>query len=220
MSKLGCLFGILLIVIGFAALFAFTIIAPEVRAQNESVATLQNALFCNPGEKYVEVLGGRVTDSFGRNAGRAFSAYCEDSEGQQRDATGRSVAIMAGAFAVPFLLGLSLALGSLIAMFRRGSKPAATNAFPTTILATQSGEGFSQVSVVTVTGHQVDSLPPEAAEVIRQVLGGFQASASQFAMSGDLASRLRQLQEARDANLIYEDEYNRLRQQILDAMED
>jgi hypothetical protein len=105
-------------------------------------------------------------------------------------------------------------------MFRRGSKPAATNAFPTTILATQSGEGFSQVSVVTVTGHQVDSLPPEAAEVIRQVLGGFQASASQFAMSGDLASRLRQLQEARDANLIYEDEYNRLRQQILDAMED
>jgi hypothetical protein len=220
MSKLGCLVGVLLIVVAFTALFFFTVVPPEARAQNPSIASLQNALFCNPNEQYVEVLGGRVTDSFGRNAGRAYSAYCEDLEGQQRAATGRSFAIMAGAFAIPFLVGLALAVGSLIAMVSRGSRRAARSALPVTVFPPQTGEGFSQVSVVTVNGQQVDSLPPEAAEVIRQVFDGFQASASQFATSGDLAGKLKQLQEARDANLISEAEFNRLRQQILDKMDD
>jgi|FLYN01.1.fsa_nt_gi hypothetical protein len=217
MSKLGCLLGIVLIVVGFAALFFFSVVPPEVRAGNASIAGLQNALFCNPNEQYVEVLGGYVTNSFGRNAGRSFSAFCEDAEGQQRDVTGRTFAIMGGAFAVPFLLGLLLAVGALVAMVNRGSKRA--GAVPAS--GFQPGERFTHASVITVNGQQVDSLPPEAAEVLQQVMSGFQATASQLAsQQNDLPGKLRQLQEARDAGLITEDEYNRVRQQILDKMDD
>ncbi len=219
MKALGCLLSIPLILLGFAALMFFTAVAPDVRAGNESIANLQNALFCDPGERYVEVLGGTVTDSFGRNRGRAFSAFCVNAEDQEREVTGRSFALMAGAFAVPFLVGLLLGVGSLIAITRSASRATIQSAVP--MFSNQPGESFSQVSVMTVDGQQVESLPPEAAEVLKQVMGSFGATASQFASgSNDLAGKLRQLQEARDAGLITEEEFSRMRQQIMDKMDD
>ena len=220
MGKLGCLAGVLLIIVGFAALFFFTIIPPETRAQDASIVNLQNALFCKPNERYVEVLGGYVTNSSGSSAGRSFSAYCENVEGQRREVTGRSFAIMAGAFAVPFLVGLVLCMVSLVALVNRGKRTAMQSVVPISVFGSQPGESFSKVSVVTVNGQPVDNIPPEAAEVLRQVMGGFQTTASQFASgSNDLAGKLRQLQEARDAGLITEEEFSRLRQQIMDKME-
>jgi hypothetical protein len=219
MRILGCLFGLILIIASFAALAFFVIVPPEVRAENESVVNFQNALFCNPNERYVEVLGGYVTDSFGRNRGRSFSAFCEDVEGKQRDVSGQSFAIMAGAFAVPFLAGLALCVGVLISAASRRAK--VQGAVPITVYSNQPGESFSHVSVVTVDGQQVNSIPPEAAEVIQQMMSSFGATASQFASaSNDLTGKLRQLQEARDAGLITEAEFNRVRQQIMDKMDD
>jgi hypothetical protein len=82
-------------------------------------------------------------------------------------------------------------------------------------------------TVVTVNGQQVQgdlsSLPPETANLIRQMLGGLNLSTSQMSalsQKTDLKDRLRQLQEARDANLITQEEYDRVRQQILDSLDD
>jgi hypothetical protein len=67
------------------------------------------------------------------------------------------------------------------------------------------------VTVGGVPGVQVYSNQPGAVDVTRYVQ-------QQSKPGGDLTAKLRQLEEARNKGLISAEEYDRLRQQILDTM--
>jgi hypothetical protein len=231
--------------ISFVALFFFTA-APASVNNNEPVTAFKNSLFCNPGEVYDEQLGMTVYSGT-RSMGREFTAYCVDDEtGTERDVTGRSFAIMAGSFAVPFVLGLLLSLVGFTAGINRAARRitrgamqgqfATLNDFSKSWGQTQDNQpvrvytrggqspNSPQVTVVSTEGRGLDDLPPQAADMVRQMMAGFGATAEQasnFNMptGGDLTERLRQLQEARDQGLISEQEFQRIRQQILDSLD-
>lgn len=220
MSKLVLWFGGLLMVAAFGALVFFTML-PEDLKSNPTVETINNTLFCDPGERYVESIGALVFGSGTRPLGREYDIYCENSEGQQRDVTERSILIIAGSFVGLFVSGLILVLIGIIAVSARISRRViTTSAGPTTVFSTSPGRGVQYSSTVV---HLNDKeIPPEAADMIRQMFDSMQTASTQMQPSsgGDLVSKLRQLEEARDANLISQTEYDRLRQQILDRADD
>ncbi|MBZ0299064.1 MAG: gas vesicle protein GvpG [Anaerolineae bacterium] len=221
MSKLVLFLGILLM-IGAIGILLFFVLLPEDMQSNQSVAAIHDALFCSPGEHYRQDIGGLVYGSDTQPLGRELTIYCENNEGQPRDVTGRSIAIMMGAFAVPFVLGLFMTIGSSIAMTARWSRRlmASAGSPPVTVYTNVPGKGVQHRTTVTQLSDA--QVPAEAAEMIQQIMAGFQASAAQMQADepNDLVSKLRQLEEARSANLISASEYDRLRQQILDRMDD
>ena len=69
----------------------------------------------------------------------------------------------------------------------------------------------------------MDDMPDDARDIIEQMLGGVitQASTSSSAMqSASLSDRLQQLEEAYQKNLISKAEYDKVRQAILERMDD
>jgi hypothetical protein len=220
MGKLAIFLGILLIIGAFVALFAL-VIPVEYLQSNPQVIALKNSLFCEPGESYVEELSRFIISSGTDLFGREVRMYCEDREGEQRDVTTQAVTTIIGAFGLPFGLGLALLLiGIIFAAVGWTRRLASVSNVPVTVYSNQPGQPGVQYSTTTVRMND-QQIPPEAAEIIKQVMGGFQASAQSF-QSGDdsLVTKLRQLDEARDAGLISSTEYDRMRQQILDNMKE
>jgi hypothetical protein len=202
MGKWMLLLGIVLMVVAMIALVMGLSNSPQTIA-------ISQALVCQPGEKYSEALG-RSVYSGTESMGREFFAYCE-SDGSRRDVTPQAFAVKAGMFAVPFVLGLLLFVFGIFVMVWRGSR----SLIGQVVTATTSGSG-QPVSKIIVNGQPVDSMPPE----IDQMLKGFFGDSTQPQNRANLTDRLRQLQEAYDARLISKDEYERVRQQILDSMDD
>lgn len=222
MGKVGLVIGILLILLSVGALIAELSNVPAIN-------NIHASLLCNTGETYVEELGAFVSDAMGRNAGRVFSAYCVGTEGNRREITPQAFGVKAGVFAVPFVLGLLLTLGGIIGILSRMTRGIAasvmsSSGFGQPIVTTQTyrpGDPFQSSTVVTINGQQVTpgELPPEAANLIQQVFDKMQMPMTPITSGSDLTAKLRQLQEARDANLISQDEYERVRQQILDGFD-
>jgi hypothetical protein len=223
MSKLAIFLGIILMIGAFALLFVL-VIPVEGLQSNPTIIAAKNSLFCEPGERYVEDIGALISGSGTRAFGRELTIYCEDSEGQQRDVTTQAVTTIIGAFGLPFGLGLTLTLVGGIVAFAGWTRRLAGGAMsnvPVTVYSNTPGQG---VKYTTTTIRMNDQeIPAEAAEVIKQVMAGFQASAESFQADGSndtLVAKLRQLEEARDAGLISAIEYDRMRQQILDSMKE
>ncbi len=186
-----------------------------------TVQAINSAVFCEPGERYVESIGGLVFGSGTRPLGRAYDIYCENNEGQQRDVTGRSLGIIIVGFTAPFILGLFLAISGITALSVRATRRMVTTSIgPDASFSTTPGRGVHYSTTVVRMNDQ--EIPPEAADMIRQMFDGMQTTSAQMPASsgGDLVSKLRQLEEARDADLISQAEYDRLRQQILDRADD
>lgn len=223
MSKLAILVGILLIIGAFVALFAL-VIPVDYLQSNPQIMAAKNSLFCQPGESYVEELSSFITRSGTDPFGREVRMYCEDSEGQQREVTGQAVMTIIAAFGVPFVIGLILTMIGGIAAFAGWTRRLASGSLsgvPVTVYSNQPGQPV-QYTATSTDLNNLD-LPPEAAKVIKQVMGSFQASANSFQPGGSndtLAAKLRQLEEARDAGLISSIEYDRTRQKILDSMKE
>jgi Short C-terminal domain len=229
--------GIALMLIAFVILFLF-IGGPE----NQLVADVMTALNCQPGERFTQVLGGYVYDSDG-GSGQEFNFYCQNDAGR-RDVTRAGILEGVAGFVVPFLLGLGLTMIGGFGMARGRTKitlsantgfiqpsstPIQTDPFGKPINVTNfragvSGEPFHSSTIITRDGKQASlaDLPPETAQLVEQALGklSMMMNAGGFVVhGGDLADKLRQLQEARDKNLITQDEYERIRKEILDHME-
>ncbi len=214
MGKWMLLLGIVLIIVAIVALVMGLSNSPQTTA-------ISQALVCETGEKYAEELGMNVYDG-SRSLGREFSAYCE-GDGSRREVTPQAFLVKAGMFAVPFVLGLLLFLAGIFTMVWRGTRSAMRQVISATatgnpVVVTRSGQ---PVSRVIVNGKAVDAMPPE----INQMLKGFfdeslQPQSGSPQTPNNLTDRLRQLQEAYDARLISKDEYDRVRQQILDSMDD
>ena len=216
MSKLIIFLGVLLMVAAMGLLIFFVGVRSSMQ-DNQSVVDLQNRLFCNPNETYVEVLGGYIRNSTGTGGGRQFTAYCENSENQRRDVTLRAFGIMAGAFAIPFVLGLFLFIGGVGAFARRK----VTNMIST--FPIQAGQAAIRTSVVQMDKGDIDA--GNVGEMLQEVFSRLQNAnytvvSSSMGGADDLTEKLRQLKEARDSNLISQDEYERIRAAILDKLDD
>jgi hypothetical protein len=229
--------GIILVVVAFVELFLF-ISGPE----NKLVADVMTALACRSGERFTQVLGGYSYNSDG-TGGQSFSFYCQDEAGNQRDVTGQGILIGVGGYIVPFLTGLLLLIVGPIGMARRRMKTvmntnigftstpttAQTDPFGNPINArdfqagTAAGQSVHSSTIVTLGGKQMNlaDLPPETAQLVQQMLGKLGSLADSgniVVQGGDLTHKLQQLQEARDKNLITQEEYDHLRKAILDHL--
>lgn len=224
MGKLALLLGILLMIAAFALLAAFVLPIESLRS-NPTIIAAKNSLLCAPGERFVEDIGALISGSGSRAFGRELTIYCENNEGQQRDITMQAITTMIVVFLVPFVVGLVLALIGGIAAFagwtRRLASSGSIAGVPVTVYSSTPGESVRYTTTTVRMNNQ--EIPAEAAEVIKQVMAGFQASAGSFQAGGandDLVTKLRQLEEARDAGLISAAEYDRTRQRILDSMKE
>lgn len=214
MVKYGIVLGVLLMVAAFAALALFLL---GTATTDPSVRGLMNTLFCAPGETYREELGAQTTNAFNRPAGRSFTAVCTAANGEEREVTDRAILVMAAGFVAPLIAGLLLTLGSGIVLARhsRRSQPEPNEFWAPGFDFTDTLNPGS-ATTITVTGKRLDELPPEARDKVNRILQGFGVSTP--VTDGDLSTKLRQLQEARDGGLLSQQEYDRLRQQILDGL--
>ncbi|NWF70378.1 MAG: SHOCT domain-containing protein [Chloroflexi bacterium] len=238
MAKLFLLLGIILMIGGFAWLFIF-VAGPDVAASNPTISGFMSSVFCQSGETLRQEYGPYVSGTFGRGGGRSVEFYCVNGEGDERDVTGNSVLIGIGGFAAPFIGGLLMTIIAGTAMAagatRRLTQSMLNPVFSNARATSMPGQtGFS--ATVIQNGQQVP-LTPEMAQQVQQALGGvfdnmqnlqnvqgqlssFNSAAPQQTSGGDLVSRLRQLDDARNAGLLSADEYDRLRKEILDNLKD
>jgi hypothetical protein len=191
-------------------------------AENTTIDRYLAQILCRPGETVV-----REQYTTSRRDGTGYSAniYCLNNENQRRDETGKWVIISAAAFVIPLLVGIFvLNLGRLRvhkvvfdSNIDGSSIPGVTfTQFRTGIGGASPIEGLEiNEGSVKFGGMEirVDSLTPERVQALRQQM---QSVVQNGASGGNLAEKLRQLQETRDAGLISSEEYEGLRKEILD----
>ncbi len=236
---LRLLLGILLMGASFVLLFMF-IADPS---ENSLAQQVQTALHCQPGETFVQELG-RYIDNFGTSSdGRELTYYCEDAEGERRDVTGEGVITIMAGFAVPFVLGLLFLLWGIFAIFWKVMRKLSENVVGTMgggVMPSNQPQMFytdvsgqprtTSTSVYTVNGQPMNAadIPPEKMEQIQNVLKTFGMNVPQSGVmstmnpnadaGANLVAQLKQLEDARNQNLITQEEYDRLRKEILDKM--
>jgi hypothetical protein len=218
MSKLtsggsaGCVLALVLNVVAFAALFGLAVL-PVMFENNSTLMNLQETLYCRDGETFVQDFH---TQSDLRGTVRGGQIYCvDDASGQQHNVTGKAFLYAGVGFAVPFIVGLVLGMGGITALTGSGVRAVVRRASAQT-----AAGGAPMIVRVNQREMALDDLPPDTADLIQQALGAAQHVVANrgAANAAPLADRLRQLQDARSANLISSEEYERLRREILDNM--
>jgi hypothetical protein len=197
MGRLLLFLGIVLILVGVAGI-AFGIIGTPLQFMN----TINQAInptaeeLCNPGEE-LEQESGPEYYTPGQGYGRNVRFFCVDSSGERREVTGDFVQGMfgdvlqgLGSFAIPLLSSCVLTVGIIFAVIGALLSRRGRGGYATAVPAYQSFQQMQPTSIVNQLQQQ----------------------------GGDLSTRLRKLDEALQANLITKDEYERLRQAILDQM--
>jgi hypothetical protein len=204
LGKLLTVLGLALLIGGIVgSRLAFTV--PDVNLDVEATA----AELCQPGETLVAEQGASSYTP-GQGSGRPTVYYCVDDAGNRRDVTGE------------FVEGLFGQVTGLIPGFMSGIGVTLITSALTTVGAVLLVIGL----ILTFTrrtrsnvllGAQVVGITPQTLDSLRHnqhvttVIPGVSGS--------DLSARLRQLDEARKAGLITQDEYDRLRQQLLDSLQ-
>jgi hypothetical protein len=178
--------GCLLMIIAMVALFAIIVI--PVLPPTENMSEVDDLLEPLLCEPGQEIERELYSQTDFDGTGYSMNVSCIDNEGQRTDATGRWVLVGVLAFTAPFLIGLF----GLIGGFTRMASKAAANAQSTVM----SGAGIEKFVSVSTSG-----------------------ASPMMATSGSgrsLSERLQEIQQAMDAGLISEGEYERLRKEVLD----
>lgn len=222
MRLIMILVAILLIVGGFGGMI-WSVVSPLTSLSLPSVPSAAN--LCNEGETLVEETNGVSSYTPGQGYGQSARLYCEDADHNRREVTGDYAEGVMGQvqniFSMDFFKGgfnptyIFMIVGGFVLLIlsafvgRRGGGTV-------TVLGGQSYP--SGTMTVNMGNHDVVTTP-EIQRILQQA--GLQQgkAAPGAAGSGDLTNRLRQLDEARKAGLISQEEYDRLRQQILDKMQ-
>ena len=203
--RITILLGLLLIVLAVVAL-----IIGVQGADNEFVNEQLTSLLCESEERLtqVETAGGR------RDGGSSTTFYCEYSNGQRRDVTAGAVLAIGGAFTIPFLIGLFMVIGGAMRMAKNRM-----DEFTQTIASVRTQDGG--VQTIDLRNARAADIPPETMKRLEEVFGRMGVAFS--AMSGDvklnqddLTDRMEELKEALDKNLITQEEYDTIRQKLLD----
>jgi hypothetical protein len=226
--------GVFLILAAIALLLVLVIL-PILPGANDNRDVLKffASILCEPGERAeIEVIVTRDSD------GTGYTPYttCVGREGERTDASGKHLVIAMAAFTMPFLIGLFMVILNANALQREWRE----NAWRPDRDSTRNARvGFPQVKVVhgaspemfaaspqvemkdgvlKVDGIEIrmDGIDPERVKMFQGtssvMMGGAQTGTS------SLAERLKEIQEALNAGLISQDEYDRLRQEILDKL--
>jgi hypothetical protein len=211
MSKLLIVLGIILIVVGGAGMaLGFGGITTQFTDVINQATSADAEDLCRPGEE-LEEESGAESYSPGVGYGRTVRYFCVDDSGERREVTGDFVQGMLGDVGAAIMPMLS---GSLITII---SPLILTFGFILAIL----GFVFSRRRPRTVTQYVYTTgqgIPQTFNTPSRQPPSTTFSFPTQPQARGDLTAKLRQLDEARQANLISEDEYQRMRQEILDSM--
>jgi hypothetical protein len=240
MGKAGCL-GILLILFGvFAmiALLALPLLPPEDYPELTGVLA---SLVCRPDEELV-----RQTFEQRDLRGYVFRAElnCLEEGGELRSVDDNFFVIILATFGVPFAAGMVLAM---VASARAQQKvvTSALQGVPGVTFGTSesgvAGSNFSEAEIgedgtikvgdmeirfaggkPTLVNVETDTQTWTMPSGSNPISGGFTSGATSTGSvggdTGDLTRRLKDLQTAYDKQLINREEYERLRQQILDNM--
>ncbi len=213
------LLGVLLILVACAALVVIIVVPvlPPLE-DNATVDTYLAAILCKPNEKMVRE---QYTTRDVEGTGYSMTPYCVNSERQQEDVTGKWVLVGGGGFVIPFLLGLFLVIAGASAAARRQSEKIIQS-----IPKSYGGSGFSVINASGVQPQDVEfrdgvlkvgsfelNLEGLTAEKIKAMQAQVISNAG-----GDLTTKLRQLQEARDNGLISSSEFETMRRKILDEI--
>ncbi len=222
--------GRLLIILGIIALVAgiggmtLGFLAPFQNMMggimNAAISTPDAAGYCNPGETLEQESGASVYTP-GQGYGRSVQYYCVDDSGNRRNVTDQFVENLMGDVGGIFdnvsgiisssllMTGLTvvgivlLILGIAVSARRRGAQA----------FMTPGGVVYSAGPTVRVGGRTVAG-GVDLGDVIQQAQ---QLKATQQE-TGSLTARLQQLEKAYEARLITREEYDRLRQQLLDSV--
>jgi|GEM_PF-3330313 len=226
------LFGVLLILVAIAALLVLVVV-PMLPGSNDNpaVPNFMGSILCEAGER-AEIEVVFTTD----NDGTGYTPYttCIGREGQRTDASGKHLGIAVIAFVVPFLIGLFTLIFSPRRLRREvtdawdiGGEVVQTarsvfGEVKTVSGGFTSGFGSPQVEVkdglLNVDGVEIrmDGIRPDQVKLFQGVSAGMMGGSASSASS--LAERLKEIQEALNAGLISQAEYDRLRQEILDKL--
>lgn len=216
MSGVLKVLGVVLLLVGIAGTiwsFINPLLDPTGSIFNPARDAIQSAVdgpkaeeLCEPGERVVTE-EGPPSRTVGGTWGRPVTVFCVDAEGNRREVTGEFVSDLLGQTfqGIPaFLggLGLTMCFSSLIVVGI------------ILLIIGMVASRRRQPGVVMVGGIPDVQTSDRSASVM-DVSRYVQQTGSS---GGDLAAKLRQLEDARAKGLISADEYDRLRQQILDSM--
>lgn len=217
MGKWLVILGIVLTIVGFGGMMVSIIKTVQNVADPSQFEKIEQQL-CQPGEKLEQEMGAYEYQPGGMS-GRPVRYFCIDNEGQQREVTGTFVQGLFGqvtgglipGLSATFLytglmtLGIPLVVVGIILMVMKRSRTAASNMGQVYTTMSQ-GQGSIPVQL---RGQSVN-LSPEMQQFFQQIAASPNPRA-------DLKTRLQQLEQARQSGLISQEEYERLRKQILDG---
>lgn len=200
MNKFMITLGILLIIISVPIL-VITISATDDESELSQVF---ESMVCNAPERLVINRSTSLGDD-----GQTINMYCEIEPGQRREVTATFVIITVVAFGIPFGLGMILTMWGAFRAQARARK----NMSEYMVSMPDPKTGAS--TVVKVRGN-INNMSPEAQQLINSQLGGVAGNVGK----SSLTQRLQQLDDAYENDLISKEEYDRMRQAILDSMDD
>lgn len=229
------LLGIILIVAAIGLLLILVVL-PVLPGSNDNPGVLNffASILCEAGER-AEIEVVVTTD----NDGTGYTPYttCIGREGERTDASGKHLLIAVAAFTVPFLIGLFMIIFNarqarrevidtwqtgqeMIRVIQDGVKTGSASA---SSFSTSGFFGTPQIEfkdgVLKVDGVEIpmQGITPDQLKVF-QTTSPVMMGGTMQTSAGNLAAKLKEIQEARDAGLITSEEYERLRQEILDKL--
>jgi hypothetical protein len=219
MSKLVLIVGILLIVVSVPIL-----LVGIMDTENSPIGTLLKSTACNPPEKLVSE--STYYSMPNGESGQNFTYFCEIEPGQRRDVSDKAFIVIAGSFVIPFGLGMLFTMVGATGVARNKSRKLQEsmgdyfNTYPQAQGTGLGGQTFSgSETVIDLRGNKGD-IPPQAQQILNSVLSNFPTATVQTQGDTSLSERLKQLEEAYENDLITAEEYNTVRQAILDSLDD
>ncbi|MCU0497413.1 MAG: SHOCT domain-containing protein [Anaerolineae bacterium] len=212
MARFGCLLMAMSMVLMFA-LIVLPVIGPF--RDNPILMSLQAAINCPPGYNFENEF-----DSYRPSPGttvEAATGFCISPEGQRTELTSaqqeRFILISTGGFVFIFILGVF----AMIVGVNRTVAQAADISHTTS---------FAGIDIVTQGDRIRVNMPGISEPIVLDKNKNTAQGAQTFVVTsnlsndgtGSLAERLHQLEEARDQGLITSEEYQRMRQMILDNL--
>lgn len=188
----------LVLAIGLLVLSMIGLCVGVSATSNPVMERIMDRVLCRADEDITEELGAWTTE------GQETDFLCIDEQGNRREVTLPAFLLMVAMFVVPFLLGLFLLMQSGRSMVNNRMAKALENI---------------QAYGMTINPDSANPVHLDGS-VFRQAGVGGSPVVGSREVSADLASRLAQLQDARDKGLITAAEYDRMRQGIIEKFDD
>ena len=138
--------------------------------------------------------------------------FCDNEAGIERSVTDAAALIQGGIFIALLFVGILFLIGGIARYGDKLEKQSWTQQLEAQLAG--------QTDTVNVDP-KIKKLPPETREIVENVMNTVIAGVTDADMhSASLSERLEQLNEAYNNDLISKEEYDRVRQAILDSMDD